>query len=95
VAGDLPATHPAWEVADIGVRLIAALVASQPPGGPLVPAGVGLNVNVPVFAEGAAKSLPFRMTRIGTASDYAPAFVEGLASVPAAAARGAKATMPA
>ncbi|MCA0241605.1 MAG: 5'/3'-nucleotidase SurE [Proteobacteria bacterium] len=87
---DLPATHPAFEVADIAVRLVAALDAGRRPGSPLLPRGVGLNVNVPAFAEGTAKALPFRMTQIGTATEYIPAFVERLADVPAAAARGAK-----
>ena len=87
---ELPATHPAFEVADITVRLVAALDRGRRPGGPLMPPGVGLNVNVPVFAEGAGKALPFRITQTGTATEYIPAFVERLADVPAAVARGAK-----
>lgn len=87
---DLPANALAFEVADATVRLVAALAASRPQGGPPMPSGVGLNVNIPAVAEGAIKSLPHRITRIGAATDYGAVFYEQLAKHPLAGARGVK-----
>jgi len=91
----LASSHRAFEVGDIVVRLVAALVAGKAKaGGLLMPVGVGLNVNVPDFAAGAGAALPFKFTRIGKATDYAPAFYEKLSDSPVAVAYGLNYALP-
>ncbi len=76
----LPANHRSHIVAEKMVGLVKALIDSQTlAGGRLMPVGVGLNVNIPDVADDVVRSLPFRMTQLGTSSDYMPAFFENLA----------------
>jgi len=80
-SASLPQTAHAYVVADVAVRLVAALVANkQAAGGRLMPIGVGLNVNVPDVDDSTIASLPLKWTRLGTSSDYMPAFFENLAN---------------
>jgi len=84
----LSASSRAYEVADIVVRLVKTLVDNKAQaGGRLMPEGVGLNVNVPLFEAGKGSALPYVMTRMGKATAYAPAFYEDLGKSPAAAGR--------
>lgn len=94
-SGALPATHRAYEVAGIVVKLVDALVANKAKaGGLLMPEGVGLNVNVPDFSAGGGAALPFRFTRIGKATAYSPAFYEKLSDSPLAVAAGVNFPVP-
>lgn len=91
----LPASHRAFEVAGIVVKLVDALVAGKAKaGGQLMPEGVGLNVNVPDFTAGAGAALPYRFTRIGKASAYTPAFYEKLSDSALAVASGVNFPLP-
>jgi 5'-nucleotidase len=88
---DLPANNAlAFEIADATLRLLASLSAARPKEGQLLQPGLGLNVNVPLVGEGEIKALPFRITRLGTATDYGAVFYENLAAHPLATARGVK-----
>lgn len=62
---------------------------------PFLPAGIGLNVNVPKFdpAHGCTPE-KFRFTRIGTATDYQPVFFERLSESPVAVGFGVDAPLP-
>lgn len=73
-----------YEIADVVVRLVAALEAAKE-GDELLPRGLGLNVNVPQFGAGQGGTLPFVLTRIGTGSSVQPVFFERLADSPLAA----------
>ncbi|NCZ83353.1 MAG: acid phosphatase, partial [Betaproteobacteria bacterium] len=65
-SSNLPATHRSYEVADIVLRLVTALADKRDfAGGLLMPLGVGINVNVPDFAEGAGVHQQFKFTKIG------------------------------
>ena len=76
---NLPPVHRSFEVADITLKLVQALVANKAAaGGRLMPIGVGLNINIPAFDAGAGAALPLRFTRIGRSSQYMPAFYEKL-----------------
>ena len=87
-AGDME-----YQVADLVVKLVAQLDA-QRAGGRLLPNGVGLNVNVPVFGSGAGSTLPFRFSRLGTATDYQPVFYAQLSDSPVATGYGAGVPFP-
>ncbi len=91
----LPASSRAYEVAAVVVRLLEAM----PPQGrhlrePVLPEGLGLNVNVPNFAAGAGVSLPWRITHVGFATAYVPAFYERLSDSPLAVALGVNYPVP-
>ena len=69
------------EIADVVVRLVTALdpgVAGHRRAGSLLPAGIGLNVNLPKFAAGTAATLPFRLSEVGTAPSVTPVFLTDL-----------------
>src|SRR5262249_35162327 len=72
----------AYEVADIVVKLVEALFAERKPNAPLLPTGVGLNVNIPAFVSGEGAALPYVMTHMGVATSFAPAFYEDLGQNP-------------
>jgi 5'-nucleotidase len=85
----LTPTSRAFEVAEIVVGIVDTLVRNQRiGGGRLMPAGTGLNVNVPSFAAGQGRSLPVMITRVGQATDFSPAFYEDLGLNPFGAAVG-------
>lgn len=91
----LPATHRSFEVADIVLKLVDGLIANKAKaGGRLMPEGVGLNVNIPDFAAGAGKALPFRFTKVGKATAYSPAFYEKLSDSALAVASGVNLPLP-
>lgn len=98
----LPATHRAFEVADVVVRLIDEVLGAKSPRGQaerpsrerLMPEGPGLNVNVPLFTAGAGPSLPFSITQVGVATAFAPAFFERLSDSPLAVAAGVNLPLP-
>jgi 5'-nucleotidase len=98
----LPATARAFEVADIVVRLLDEVLEVRPPrhhaerrdGRPLMPAGIGLNVNVPAFTPGAGATLPFAVTQVGLATAYAPAFFSKLSDSPLAVGAGVNLPLP-
>ncbi|MCW3480984.1 5'/3'-nucleotidase SurE [Neisseriaceae bacterium JH1-16] len=76
----------AYEIGTIVVKLVAMLQANQSKaGGRLLPPATGLNVNIPLFTAGSGSSLPFILTQMGTATDYAPAFYADLSQNPLAA----------
>ncbi|MES2261400.1 MAG: 5'/3'-nucleotidase SurE [Pseudomonadota bacterium] len=94
-SASLPATHRIHEVAGIVAKLVDALLSNKSKaGGLLMPEGVGLNVNIPDFAAGAGAALPFKFTRIGKATSYAPAFYEKLSDSPLAVASGVNFPLP-
>jgi 5'-nucleotidase len=75
----LSSTSRAWEVADIVTRIVKRLANRQTrTGEALLPAGSGLNVNIPAFSAGTGASLPLVLTQMGQATSYAPAFYEDL-----------------
>lgn len=80
---DLKSEDPEFEIAALVVRLVAML--EQPRcrrAGPLLPVGVGLNVNVPAFAAGTATALPVRLSHVGTAPSATPVFSTDLCADP-------------
>lgn len=76
--GTLTAGSRSYEVADIVVTLVDRLQKAATAGKPLLPKGLGLNVNVPAFVPGTGTSLPTRLTRMGTATSFGPAFYQDL-----------------
>lgn len=55
-----------YEVADLVVKLVARLERqAKQKHQPLLPPGIGLNVNIPAFAPGTGNSLKFQLTRLG------------------------------
>lgn len=91
----LPSSHRAYEVADIVIKLMDTLVANKAKaGGALMPEGMGLNVNIPDFAAGTGKNLPYKITKIGKATQYSPAFFEKLSESALAAASGVNFPVP-
>lgn len=76
--GSLVAGSRPYEVADIVVGLVGRLQKAAGPQRPLLPKGLGLNVNVPLFAAGTGASLRLEPTRMGTATPYGPAFYQDL-----------------
>lgn len=55
-----------YEIADVTLRLVAQLEAQAKKNHrPLLPPGIGLNVNIPAFAAGEGKTIKYRLTRIG------------------------------
>jgi 5'-nucleotidase len=85
---------PEYEIADLIVKLVDQLDSNKGSDGRLLPAGVGLNVNVPNFASGTASALPFKFARMGRATDYQPVFYASLADSQNAVAYGAGAPYP-
>ena len=98
----LPATHRAHEVAGIVLRALEEIFdakaprvrAESPRQGPLMPRGIGLNLNIPPFPAGTATTLGFEQTRIGVATAYAPAFYQRLSDSPLAVAFGVNFPLP-
>ena len=85
----LTPTSRAYEVADIVMELVEALVDNkQKSGDKLMPEGVGLNVNVPDFTAGSGNTIPFKLTHMGVATSFAPAFYEDLGASPLGPALG-------
>jgi 5'-nucleotidase len=77
----LSPSDPEYEDARLVLRLVAALEAHQAKAkGPLLPKGIGLNVNIPVFAPGAAKTLRFEMSDEDTDTYAVPVFTENLST---------------
>lgn len=92
---DLPADDHAYEVAGVVLKLVNALTTqARPPGAPLLPIGLGLNVNIPAHAQGGSGVLPIRWTRLGYSSDYMPVFYEKLSESPLAVKYGAGVARP-
>jgi 5'-nucleotidase len=80
---------PEYEVANIVSNIVAVLEAQQRKyKTPLLPAGLGLNVNIPQFAAGSSKHLAFKVSREGTAASVTPIFVEDLSQDAGAHALG-------
>jgi 5'-nucleotidase len=98
----LPTTSRAYEVADVVVRLLDEILGLHAPRSyrdlrdnrPLMPAGLGLNVNVPAFATGSGAKLRFAATHIGVATAYAPAFFAKLSDSPVAVGAGVNYPLP-
>jgi 5'-nucleotidase len=89
-----PTARP-FEVADIVVKLLGQLTRQSLGGrGALLPEGLGLNVNIPEFAPGSGVSLPLKITQIGFATAFAPAFFEKLSDSPLAVSFGANVALP-
>ena len=74
----LAADSRAWVVADVVVRLVAALQDGRRRSRPLLPAGTGLNVNLPPVDVAALAVAPFVQSRVGGTADYVPVFFEKL-----------------
>jgi len=81
-----------YRVADIVVQLINQLDAQKGSDGRLLPSGVGLNVNIPVLADGVTPA--FKFSRLGVATDYQPVFYESLSNSPVAVGYGAGVPFP-
>ncbi len=63
---DLKEGNIDFEIADVVVRLVVQLeTRAKQDRKPLLPPGVGLNVNIPAFASGEGGKLRFAMTRLG------------------------------
>lgn len=75
----LTSTSRAYEVATIVGEIVDALSKNTRRNRErLLPEGVGLNVNIPDFAPGTGATLPFKLTHMGVATSFAPAFYEDL-----------------
>ncbi|MGH8461253.1 MAG: 5'/3'-nucleotidase SurE [Stenotrophobium sp.] len=85
---------PEYELAGIVLKLVQQLQAHRGADSRLLPPGVGLNVNVPVFQTGQAARLPFHFTRMGVATDYEPVFYNKLSDSPTAVGFGAGVDYP-
>ncbi len=86
---DLKDGDKEYEIADVVVRLVAALdghPSRRAHDAPLLPAGLGLNVNLPPFERGAGAALSFRLSRVGTAASVTPVFSADLCADPLAGA---------
>jgi 5'-nucleotidase len=92
----LPAASRAYEVADVVMRLLDRVlnIRDRLAGRPLMPPGLGLNVNVPAFAAGNGARLRFAATRIGLATSFAPAFFAKLSDSPVAVGAGVNVPLP-
>lgn len=97
----LPPTARPFEVADVVVRVLDEVLPDRHrghrrgrPAKPLLPEGLGLNVNIPSFAPGGGAALPLAATRIGVATAYAPAFYERLSESPLAVGAGVNFPLP-
>lgn len=79
----LPADARAYEIAGLVVSMVGILQTSAQSGrgwagSKLMPAGIGLNINIPAFDAGQGASLPYKYTRLGTSTSYMPVFSEKL-----------------
>ncbi|MDM4772421.1 5'/3'-nucleotidase SurE [Solimonas sp. SE-A11] len=84
-----------YEIADVVVKLVDTLEDNRVAGQPLLPPGVGLNLNIPkVTATGQAAALPFRFARMGLATEFQPVFFEKLSDSPVAVGYGAGVALP-
>lgn len=83
-----------YEIADVVVKLIEELEDKRAEGQPLLPPGVGLNINIPKVTAGQAAALPFRFARMGKATEYQPVFYEKLSDSPVAVGYGAGVAYP-
>jgi 5'-nucleotidase len=83
-----------YEVADIVVRIVRELEQNTRSRQPLLPAGVGLNVNIPMLQAGQGRTASFRLTRIGLATLFSPVFFERLSDSARAAASGLNVPLP-
>lgn len=55
-----------YEIADVVIRLVAQLEQrAKKTHQPLLPPGIGLNVNTPAFAAGSGSTIKFQLTRLG------------------------------
>lgn len=93
----LATTSRAFEVAGIASTLVKTLQDAAKNGwadGKLMPAGIGLNINIPDFAAGTGASLPLSFTQVGTATAYMPAFYEKFSDSPLAAGYGLNVPVP-
>ncbi|MDH4872743.1 5'/3'-nucleotidase SurE [Pseudomonas sp. BN515] len=77
----------ASEVAGLTVQLVSQL-ESRSRGDGLLPAGYGLNVNIPDFNYGESAQLPWVVTRFGNFEKYPLHFVPDLGADPVAAGYG-------
>jgi len=79
------------EVARIVLHLVKAMERRRIHArDPILPLGVGLNVNIPTFAPGTANQLQFKSSRVGTAAWVTPVFVADLSQDAAARSFGIK-----
>jgi len=83
-----------YEIADLVVNLIARLEQNRSEGQPLLPPGVGLNLNIPKIEPGQGAALPYRFSRMGLATEYQPVFFEKLSDSPIATGFGAGVPLP-
>ncbi|VUC26164.1 unnamed protein product [Clonostachys rosea] len=56
-------TNPATWAAEVGVKVVNTVISSSPKGGPLLPLGYGLNVNIPEL-KGNHSDLKYVQTRM-------------------------------
>jgi len=77
----------AEEVAAITVNLLSKL-SKRPHKREVLPAGLGLNVNIPRFAIGQGAELPWALTRFGNFDYIGSRFVADISTDPTAAAVG-------
>ena len=76
---NLKAGDREYDLADFVLRLVIAVeLGRTSPEAPLLPRGLGLNVNLPVFAPGTAASLPVKLSQLGTATNGVAVFVANL-----------------
>ena len=55
-----------YEIADVTIKLVAQLeLQSKKTHKPLLPPGIGLNVNIPAFPAGTGKTIRYQLTRLG------------------------------
>lgn len=77
-----------YDVAEVVVRIVGQLEDTAQPHQPLLPKGVGLNVNIPTLTRGQGASVPLALSRLGLATTYAPVFFEKLSDSALAKAYG-------
>ncbi|XZG71119.1 5'/3'-nucleotidase SurE [Chitinibacteraceae bacterium HSL-7] len=75
------------EAATLTLKLLDALIAKAGTG-PLLPAGVALNVNLPKFESGHGSGVKWTFSRFGSYSTLKPKFVSDLSKDPVAAGYG-------
>jgi 5'-nucleotidase len=84
----------AWAVADVVVRLVDALERGRRDRHPLLPAGAGLNVNIPELPAAALASARFVFSHLGGISLYTPVFFGQLDESAVAARLGRASKQP-
>lgn len=83
----VPGTDVAYKGAEVVLQILETLKRKGKLPVPLLPAGTGLNVNIPAVT-GACNASGYRLTQIGTATAFQPVFFADISTSALAAASG-------